>query len=339
MEHFTPYFKRDIKDIPPARTDLLDMVGDRKLIVLGPFTGGYGHFFCQYLTALAGIREANPDAYIIASAAHVFAHYCLRFADAFYGFKHNWAHIKPAASVSDGLKVNPDLTRFLDYVERDFRSPDTLLNTLRDNDACHNLYIGQFGSAMPMLREKPYNPDSNLIIVWGRMKKGADWRNGNAKQWRETIRHLQGRGFDIAVAGARGSSMFFEDMDNIRDLTDFDDVKRGAIINEALQEARCALVDMSGTMCECYLVGCPLLTYNADPRHIVVIPRRNIFGVREDFMVPKPWPHWQKNPMVDGDMSFMPDWLVAVDKFVDGCATEPPFKREVSTSRGVFKPF
>jgi len=210
------------------------------------------------------------------------------------------------------------------------------LDTFVSPDQMHNLFISLFGDKMSMLRDKPYNLNSNLIVIWGRMKKGADWRNGNAQQWRETIKHLQCRGFDIAVAGSRGSSMFFENIDNIKDLTDYDDVERGAVINSALQEARCALVDMSGTMCECYLVGCPLLTYNADPRHIIGIPERNIFGVREDFMVPKPWSHWLKNPMIDGDLSFMPKWLEAVDKFIDDCSNKDPYKKIEASGKGVF---
>lgn len=326
MEHFTHYGSREIKD--------------RELIVLGPFTGGYGHFFCQYLTALAGIREKNPDAFIVSSAAHVFTDYCLRFADAHYGFKHNWAHIKPAASVSDGLKTNPDLTKFGSLVQMDLgKVAHKYLDTLLPNDHAHNLYVSNFGDKMELLREVPYNHDSNLVLVWGRMRKGADWRNGNAQQWRKTIEHLQMRGFSVGICGSRGTSMFFEDMDGIIDFTEYDDVERGSRINKALQTARCCLVDMSGTICECYLVGCPVFTYNYDPRHEVVIPRRNIHGTREGKFIPKPWPHWQQNPMVDGDLSFMPEWLKAVDEFVDSCGHEKPWERDVASSKGVFTLF
>lgn len=322
--HFTRYGGR------PHRAE--------KLIVLGPFSGGYGHFFCQYLTALAGIRERNPNAFIIASAAHVFEPYIMKFADRMYGFDHNWGHTKPAASVSDGLKVNPDLTKFRKYVEQDFGNPDEYFDTLVPNNMAHNLYISLFGDKMKLIRDKEYNPESDLILVWGRMKKGSDWRNGNAKQWRQTIRHLQSRGFRVGICGSRGTSMFFDGIDGVVDYTDYEDVERGRIINEALQEARCCLVDMSGTICECYLVGCPVFVYNYDPRHEVVIPRRNIFGTREDKFIPKPWPHWQQNPMKDGDMSFMGEWLKRVDKFIDTCYIEEPWEKDVASGKGVFAP-
>ena len=327
MNHFTLYSNDENKK-------------DGKLVVLGPYTGGYGHHFCQYLQALAGIREQHPDAIIVSSAAHVYASYNLRFADHFYGFKHNWSHIKPAASIPDGLKVNPDLDKIIEYVKRDFgREPDIYISTILPNDLAHNLYVSQFAKEFKIVRDKPYNAKSDLILVWGRMKKGADWRNGNAKQWRETIKHLQNRGFRVGICGSRGTSMFFEDIDGVIDYTNYDDAERGKKIHEALQEARCCLVDMSGTICECYVVGCPVFTYNYDPRHEVVIPKRNIFKTREGKFIPKPWPHWQQNPMKDGDMSFMPDWLKAVDEFIDSCYSENPYEKKVATSRGVFRVF
>lgn len=337
--HFNFYhiIENDNLDKRSLYTELKD---DQKLIVLGPFTGGYGHFFCQYLTALEGIRERNPNAYIVCSAAEVFRGYSMRFADAFFGFKHNWSHVKPAASVEDGLKVNPDLTKFTDYIQFYFkRTPDIYYNTLVSNDAAHNLYISLFGDKMQMIRDIEYNKESDLVLVWGRMKKGSDWRNGNAQQWRQTIEHLQKRGYRVGVCGSRGTSMFFEDIEGVIDFTDYEDEIRGEKIHMALQEARCCLVDMSGTICEAYLVGCPILTYNYDPRHEVVIPRRNIFGTREGKFTPKMWSHWQQNPMVDGDMSFMPVWLKAVDRFIDSCSIEKPYQREVATSKGVFKVF
>jgi len=71
---------------------------NRDIIVIGPFSGGYGHAFCQYIIALAGLREKNPNAFIICSMPHVFHHYASRFADRMYGFKHNWTHIAPAGN-------------------------------------------------------------------------------------------------------------------------------------------------------------------------------------------------------------------------------------------------
>ena len=124
---------------------------------------------------------------------------------------------------------------------------------------------------------------------------------------------------------------------NVYDYTTFyDDVTRGRLTHALLQTSRCVLFDQSGVFNEILFTGTPGLIFNCDPGHIKKIPYRNIFQTKLSFYTPKPWEHWQKNPLVDGDLSYMPEWLNEVDKFIDECITDKPWLHTQANHAGVF---
>ena len=311
-------------------------ITDRKsgeLIVIGPYTGSYGHFFCHYLPFIAKFRRIYPDARIVCSADHVFQRYAGRFCDYFYGFDHNWKIVLAPGSIKE--ETNEMLLDYPYIVSDDLGEMDLYIDTFRDGISLHNLYITAQDENLDLFRAVDYNPKSNVILLWRRFKLAATERNGSHEHWMQTADHLLSQGFQVENLGVPGAKLRHPD---VYDHTTYRTPQsRSAITHNRLQEARCVVLDQSGVFNEAFFTGTPSLIFNCDPGHMKKIPGRNIFKTKLTFYTPRPWPHWQTNPLMDGDMSYMRKWLVEVDKFIKECETDKPYQYTLANHMGVFK--
>lgn len=298
-----------------------------KVIVAGIYSGNYGHFFCSYIPWLAKFRREHPDDIIIAAGDKVFYPYVARYADFYYGYEHPWNTDSPPSAPFK------QIMNFKEEVEKDFKI-DKYIDLLVPGEEAHNIFMEAVEEDIQIYRNWmiPYNPKSNIIVLWPRFKNASTWRNNHPRHWAETAEALLDRGFEVYCVGVPEAKV---DVDKVISVNYKDVFLRGTATHSLIQEARCVLMDQSGVFNQTLFVGCPTLIFNSDPHHLPKIRKRNIFQTKLSFYNPHEWPSWTDNPLTN-DYSYVNLWLVKVFEFIRECETSKPYELEVANHKNVF---
>jgi len=292
-----------------------------KVILVGPFVGGWAYFFLAYYPMIHRIRQDNPDAIIVAS-----------------GYLSDWWYLKDVADYYVGFEIDNAAERRLGR-NPTINDPSTdmiIAFAIHNNikpayvyflDGDDEITAHTYGENTTVIPRIPYTHDgkSNIISVWGRNKSaGRLVNNGSNEHWDRTIEYLLSKEFEVVVMGATGGSYTNS---KVYDMTGLPENDRARLTTEKMSECLCSLHDCSSSANYTQFIGNPTMIFNIDPRNAVLFRRRNLFETLTEFYCPRKWDKWTgPNPMIGVPYDdYGAEWEKAIDRFIASAKTETPY--------------